>query len=168
MLIRACVWKMTSNQEELLKLLLQVIKDSLEEKIIPIDDLSSVEPQPADYIIYFGAMAGKYADEIKKKQIWELPDLCELENKPENKAMRKRAFEKLKAIIEFIKNDTAIEEKKICVETEDKVTIGRINSDICITEQEAKYLKQIRDLLGGGKMVIQKGDLRIEVESEKK
>jgi len=50
-----------------------------------------------------------------------------------------------------------------CVETPEKVSVGLTGCDINITEAEAIHLKRIRDILGGGKMVITKGDLRIEV-----
>jgi hypothetical protein len=44
------------------------------------------------------------------------------------------------------------------------ITFGGIGADIQITTDDAEHLKKIRDLLGGGKMVITKGDLKIEVE----
>ncbi len=50
------------------------------------------------------------------------------------------------------------------VETEEEITVGGIGADIQMTLEEAEHLKKIKDLLGGGKMVITKGDLKIEVE----
>lgn len=59
---------------------------------------------------------------------------------------------------------TEEEEVHTYVETPKGITVGGIGAMIEITEKEAEHLKKIRDILGGGKMVIQKGDLRIEVE----
>ena len=64
--------------------------------------------------------------------------------------------------VSLMKSKPVEDPVQISVE-KDNISFG-IGANIEITEQEANYLKKIRDLLGGGKMVITKGDLRIEVE----
>jgi hypothetical protein len=93
-----------------------------------------------------------------------LPAIKDILSNPE---IRREANDKLKdSIPELVKwlNRTPVEEVKTCVETPSGLTVGTTGCDFCVTEKEAEYLKKILDILGGGKMVITKGDLRIEVE----
>ncbi len=70
----------------------------------------------------------------------------------------------LKAHYLTIDSRPTIKEKtKVAVETVEGITVGGIGADIEITPDEARHLKEIKDLLGGGKMIITKGDLRIEI-----
>lgn len=50
-----------------------------------------------------------------------------------------------------------------CIE-KNEIKFGLTSGDILITEEEATHLKKIKDIIGGGKMIITKGDLRIEIE----
>lgn len=70
-------------------------------------------------------------------------------------------WETIKTVIELInakKNDTQYIEKQNA-----KVGPNK-NADIILSEEETKALKRIKDFLGGGVIVIKKGDLEIRIE----
>lgn len=69
-------------------------------------------------------------------------------------------------VVEHLNKKKKEKEEKIeChVETKEGLSIGPVGCDFCISEREANHLKKIIDILGAGKIVITKGDLRIEVE----
>ena len=85
---------------------------------------------------------------------------------PENKANKFAANKKIEELVKVYKAHKSKEtEKEIAfVETKEKITIGEEDTDIKITKQELEYLEKLKQLLSGSKMVIIKGDLRIEVE----
>jgi hypothetical protein len=109
--------------------------------------------------------------EVAKKNLKEQPvpwtSLPAIKDILSNPEVRTEANEKLQASIpELVKwlSREKVEEVKTHVETATGLTAGTIGCDFCITDKEAEYLKKIKDILGGGKMVITKGDLKIEVE----
>jgi len=92
----------------------------------------------------------------KDKEVVELPAIKDIKSGE----LKTEAWEVLKDVAKLIVDgETPVE---TFVE-KDNISVG-IGADIEITEKDAEYLKKIRDLLGGGKMVITKGELRIEVE----
>jgi hypothetical protein len=101
---------------------------------------------------------------------WMLPPANSLvPGKPENDGPRRDGLAAIEVISKELSDEISALRKKeedpveMYVEKEG-VTVGKTRSNIEITEQEAEYLKRIRDLLDGGKMVITKGDYKIEVE----
>jgi hypothetical protein len=119
-------------------------------------------------IIAFGRMAYDTASSHKRidnPNIWMLPELSKLVDTEENRETRIAVGEQIKAIGQELKvwAEKQLEAPSIHVETHEGITIGLAGTDILITESEADYLKRLKDLLGGSKMVIIKGDLRIEV-----
>lgn len=93
---------------------------------------------------------------------WKLPDIKKLHADGDEK-LRKKAVDTLKIIGEDIKNcnEKPEIEQESYVE-KDGIKFGKLQ-DIQITEEEAEHLKKIRELLGGGTIVIKKGDLILEV-----
>jgi hypothetical protein len=101
-------------------------------------------------------------------KVWLLPDIKSLYPRQENKKHREEAFvyirqigKEMDELCEEMKEEAAKAQKYIQLEN---TTIGLENTDILISEQEAEYLKKIKDIFGGGKMTITKGDIKIEVE----
>jgi len=112
------------------------------------------EPLNNNLIICFGHEAidacSHYQEIIEMPSVKSINRECEL---------KKEAW----SILQVVANLIAEGEIPITKSVEkDNVSFG-IGADIEITEQDANHLKKIRDLLGGGKMVITKGKLRIEV-----
>lgn len=156
------VWKVPKELHKTLEGIATFVSNGIGEEV-KVDDLSCMEECNCDNVLYFGGNVSRYINQAKHKNQWEFPDIEVLTNTDENKITRKVAFDKLKAVIEYISQHKT-EDKKVFIEMPSGVTFGRIDANILISEQEATYLKQIRNLLGGGKMVITKGDIRIEVE----
>jgi len=96
---------------------------------------------------------------------WILPSLSKLEDKKINYDYRKKALDTIDAAVISLSTSNPIEtqEVKKVVEAKDK-TFGEVDTDFIITEREAEYLKKIKDLLDCSKIVISKGDVRIEIE----
>lgn len=155
-------WNASRESIEILRNIASYLGGIIEEQV-SVDDLSCMEESRCDNVIFFGSLAMKNSNISLYKNTWELPDASQLAQTEDNATIRKTTFAKLKAVAEYIRDNKQTQEKEIFVEVEDK-KIGKINSDILITEEEARYLKQIRNLLGCGKMVITKGDIRIEIE----
>lgn len=109
------------------------------------------------YYIYFGEDAKNYSEHKEAKGLWTMPTVKKLSKD------RKNNIVVLKKILTEIKEKT---EKPVQVytETEDGITLGKEACNINITEQEVQYLKSLRDLLQGSKMIISKGDIKIEVQ----
>lgn len=153
----ACVgWRLTRDEAEVLNNTSNYIQKSIGLKIdIITTDVFRETIRNCDYYIAFGKSAFK---EIEAKHVFLLPAIKEL------KKDRKKSLVKLLEVIKEIReieNEKAVE---IHVEREDRITIGKEACDINITAAEAEYLKTLKALLGGSKMVIMKGDIRIEVE----
>jgi hypothetical protein len=107
--------------------------------------------------------------QIQSKQIvagWRFPELNKLENIPANKSYREQAFEKLKDISKRLVqiNKQTKEEHQSYVELANGTTVGIGAGDIQLTQSEVDNLLKIKELLNGCKIVIYKGDIRIEVE----
>jgi len=129
---------------------------------VKIDDLKNIgETTYENLCVVFGTTAKNY---INHDVLWEVPALSTMlpgEGYVKNKrsAMRtlRRVAEELKTEKEEIPITTHLE-------TPQGVTVGSEGYDINITEQEVDHLKNLKKILGGGKMVVIKGDIRIEVE----
>ena len=106
------------------------------------------------------------------KTLFVLPvieDLMAERGKKETK--KKLAREMMKSIASHLSSFDAIheekQEKKVEPETsahieKDGISIGTKGTDIVIPRELIQPLKSIKELIGGGKMIITKGDIRIE------
>lgn len=108
-----------------------------------------------DYYIAFGDLAFK---EIEEDHVFSMPAIKKL------KATKQESMEKLKTIIKEINKIENEKPVQTHVELECGTTIGKEACDINISEKEAEHLKTLKALLNGSKMVLVKGDIRIEVE----
>ena len=160
--IRAYVYKATKEELLVAKNLLGILSKDLSIDEIPIDDVYSVVPMQADVIVYFGKRAKTDAIE-GARIVTALPELARLVKNDENTKTRQTAFAHIKGLVIELQKPEELP-TEVHIETPAGIKVGRAGLDINITAEEATYLKQIRDLLGGGKMVITKGDLKIEVE----
>lgn len=161
------------GKEIINKIISFIQKDESREYKTSIVDVKSIDPERIDYpAIIFGQVAKRLIEIDESLPHWTLPPLESLLTNKENKESRERAFEELKEIKEFIKKysledhldaeDQLAEEQDYSYVEKDSVKFGDFG-DINITEREAEHLKKIKDILGGGKIVIRKGDLVLEV-----
>jgi len=160
------LWKANEEDFELAKTIMAVIQTYTDVELnIKIDDLSTVEATDIDSpCVAFGHMANKQYNCTSIN--WVLPEISKLRSDPDNKLIREEAFERMGEICQQL---TAVAEQKeeetnSHVEMSDGVTVGKVGTDFCISEQEVQYLKQLKELLNGSKIIITKGDIKIEVE----
>ena len=131
--------------------------------VITHGDLDTDKP-----CIAFGA--GAEGNTKTSSKLWLMPLVSALVPSDDNVDSRREGLKLIKEMapeLDKVILSTVAKANEEPIETfveKDGVTIGQAGVDIEITEAEAKYLKRIKDLLGGGKMVVTKGDLRIEVE----
>ena len=116
-----------------------------------------------EFNIVFGDMAvGQLPDGSRWYDLGNINNLHRSSNKP---AVRDKAF----AIMCGLADDmlSSLRERQtqteVHVETPDGTTVGQIGTDIVVTEAEAEYLSQLKELLKGSKVVVTKGDIKIEV-----
>jgi len=173
---------LTKEDISLVNKLIETIKKNytgtIELEIIDIGtmEIEQQEYKPKSHALIFGKFIEEQViSHIENYNVttWGFPDIKKLHKKPENEASRSLATERIKYIIEslvysvvdkvtdVLAEDTK-EETEVVVK-KNETTFGKI-ADICITEKEAEYLKRVKDLLGGSKIVIKKGDITIEVE----
>lgn len=173
-LVDIVIWDAGEGHEELAgKIYKAIIKHATTDEAAyksRIRDAKSLHLGTLDSpIIAFGRMAYNTASShkhIDNPNMWMLPELSKLVDTEENRETRMAVGEQIKAIGQELKVwvEKQLEAPSVHVETHEGITIGLAGTDILITESQADYLKRLKDLLGGGKMVITKGDLRIEVE----
>jgi len=164
-------WNMNKEESELLDKIHLYFRGLLEGKTleIRIDDLKTLGETSYDYpCMVFGKQAINYITSSSINN-WTLPSLKSM--LPEDKFHKQNkliAFDTLKEVASFLldSSETTKDEEptQAYVETKERLTVGAGGFDFNMTEDEANHIKKIRDILGGGKMIITKGDLRIEVE----
>jgi hypothetical protein len=162
--IDVLLWKSTPEDIIQAKKVVSSIKDLVEPNLeleINVYDTSVTEYNTSSNIcISFSQMASCATN---AENPWLLPKITSLYNKPENKDHRREALDVLKQVAKYISTNNSTTETKTYIKTANSnVTIGNI-ADICVTEREATYLKNLRDLLAGGTMVIEKGNIKITV-----
>ena len=169
------LWKATESDTSLAmkigsSISSNVVESTINPPVIRVSNVSAMEySEPTtkhSIVIVFGDLARGMLS--AQENIYLLPEISRLHAHPKNTESRRQAAEITKIICAKIKEmclEKSVENKQTeHVETDTGIKVGRSGFDINITEQEAEYLKKIRDLLGGGKIVITKGDLKIEVE----
>jgi hypothetical protein len=158
-------WDLTKEETELLDRIKEYFINLTDNKLtVKIEDLKVFgEKTYASSCIIFGNVANQYvvASKYKKWLVSEpkrmLPDYDDY------LAYKKKTFDVLQEASVAILKASKEEPISVHIETPEGITVGPDGCQINITESEAEHLKTIRDILGGGKMVITKGDLRIEV-----
>jgi len=161
--VHFCGMGLTQDEVKLAEKISSVLTDRARNRGIGIDvtihDVEAHGELNADVCMLFGAVIGVEA----KHKRYDAPKLSRMLSVNEDTdALKMRVMEFIDDIIENFSHKN--EEDKMYVEAPNGITVGGAGADIQITEEEAIHLKKIKDILGGGKIVIQKGDLRIEVE----
>ena len=163
-------WKRTKDQEELIKRIVNVLEKEIENISIEpvITDLCMTGPMPAEkFTFVFG---NKAKVNIEGDDFWLLPELkCLMPNG--NKEKRQKAFDIIKHAAKEIK--TRLEEPEVVEKEEEQlslfveknnVSIGTSNTDIEVPPDILNYIKTMKELLGDCKVIITKGDFRVEIE----
>ena len=167
------VWKLTQKEEKLLKLIVKNLNSQLSEHDIKIAS-STIDLSTSTYCLepwvnklVFGNIALKNMDAENEDYIL-MPPLEKLFKHKDNieniQTGKEKISEFIKVILASQTKKEKEEEKKSYIELSDGTTVGLIGTDIILTEEEAETLKKIRDLFGDGKMVLEKGDLKITVD----
>lgn len=112
--------------------------------------------------VVFGR-AIKHVSVLDKNYIIELPEIDLLTPGPENKDRRIRATEALKLLATSISSSSRAAPAQMTL-VKDGIRVGKDQGDIIISEEAIKYIKELRDLLGGGDVEITKGDLKVEIK----
>lgn len=152
-----CYWG--SLVEEEMILLQKIMKEfrkiyDNEEMEVSSLNIKAFELLRCDYSLLFDSHS--YIDQ--EDFDWRTFSLTELKN---NNLAKKELLKLLKIISSFIKEK---ESKRIVVKKEN-TTLG-IGGDIKLTEEELKYLMDLKSLLNGGKIIIKKNDIEIKIEDK--
>jgi hypothetical protein len=152
--------------ERMFTYLKAIVPAKLELATVEVSAYGSIEHTEGPFIVF-----GKASAFISNKK--DLP--CLILGDPNiyfpktgDQDARNDAANKLKLLAEKISQMSTepIVPTTIHAETADGVTIGPKGTDILIDEREVELVKKIRDLLNCKKIVVTKGDLRIEVINE--
>ena len=153
-------WNLKTEDIELLERIKKFILDISNKHEVVIDDIkSSGNAEYDDPCLVFGYKAINYTKFNNKH--WQLPNTRTLLSNNEEKRLAARTIQEAINILSV--EEEPVVPTEMCVETEDGTKVGPSFGDIQITAEEADHLKKIRDILGGGKMVLTKGDLRLEI-----
>jgi len=149
-------WKLSREENELLEKIASYIKKKIEGSEVTHIDCFRHTVTDGDHYICFGNDAKKQCP----MESWSMFT---------PKAIIKDKATGLKFLDETIEGiklriGTKPKEKTIHIETEEKNTIGKEACEINLTEDEVQYLTMLRNMLKGSTMVIEKGDIRIEVK----
>jgi hypothetical protein len=143
-----------------------ILKETEGNVNVNIEDLKTTGHIETEYpCLIFGHEVENLASLDTKGIVFKLPPLKEMIEGGSNvKEYKQEVVNKIKELVKVLSEPEKVKEKiKLAVETKEKITVGSIGCDIIITETEASHLKKIKDILGGGKIVITKGELRIEI-----
>ena len=158
------VWGPTKEEMVLLENIKKFASTISKEVTVRIHDTKSLGPiETNSTCVAFSGLAAKEINSCYEH--WVAPTLKSM--LPSSDACtrsKQRAKEIIIVAVEAILAAEKQEPTSTYVETPEGITVGSDGCQINITEQEAEHLKKIKDLLGGGKMIITKGDVRIEVE----
>jgi len=164
--IELCVWEEPSAEEEKLinAIIAKLQKDSSDIKIVRFSALKSSTPlDDSDIYIAFGDVAYSALLDLEDKDIYKAP-LLSLMLGDNGYSYKVEANEVFKEVIETINKANSKTETEVYVEHQG-VTFGP-GGDINITEEEAEYLKKIKDIIGGGTVTITKGNIKLKIEDK--
>jgi hypothetical protein len=145
--------------------LIKLFKEKNKDLLVTINDTKTLgEEVYEDPCCVFGEMPLRYCEFKNKK--WNLPPLSEM------RKSKKKNVEKKKEVIELFETISTQENfnKKPTVKHKAYVDMNNTkvgSSDICdikIDKKEIEYLNKIKSFLGGGKIVLKKGNTVIEVD----
>lgn len=159
--ISLCGWDIKQEESELLYKISSKIRELIDVNDLDITDLKISEVAEKDIYIAFGDVA--YNSLSDKEDTWKAPTLSLMLGVGDKvNKYRQKTIDIIKEIADSIKREQELKDRELYVETQHK-SIG-LNGDIKISMEEAKYLKTIKDILGGGTIVIRKGDSEIRIE----
>jgi hypothetical protein len=167
----AYVWKPSDEEMVLVEKMLEYVVSQADVSThCEVIDLQTYtrKAETAKFTIAFGDMVfSQLVEDIPDDKLCRLPSLDKLLDTPNNASRRRQALQTLDRVASTLQEAAVAVETPTAshVELEDGTTAGKIGTDIQITEQEAEYLKRLKELLGGGKIVVTKGDVKIEVLS---
>lgn len=129
-----------------------------------IDVMNHESPIVKDYSILCGNIEHivEFGTELCTIRIASLPNLI-------TKEKNKEAIVEFQKLIDHIKNNNSSGSDNNNIQQnyveKDNIKVGNNDIvDIQITEKEAEYLKKLKTLLDGSKIIITKGDLKLEIE----
>lgn len=147
---------------------LNLIKQQNKSGEVTIQDIKTIgEVTYNDDCCVFGEMPMRYCKFTK--HIWKMPSFADMRKSKKDGPEKKKEVADLLTVI-ATKTKVKEEDKQPEQETTTHVeiqgkSIGNSNlCDIQINKQEIEYLNRIKELLGGGTVVIKKGDIEIEVQ----
>ena len=115
--------------------------------------------------IALGEVAYKTICSVNNIDPWQFPSQDALLNEDDGIEARKEARALLEQIAEKIINKKEKLKKSVYVETKDGHKIGRNLSalDVELTDEELRTICKLKEMLKGSKVIITKGELKIEV-----
>lgn len=160
--ITLCFWNLDPNNQNNIGKVVRKLESILNREVsITTTDIKISEPPiDTDICIGFGDIA--YNSIPEEIESWRAPELSLLFGS--NKIYREQLTETFNEIKEEL-GRAEQEEKKVLQVEKQEVTFGK-NAQINITPQEVEYLKGIKDILGGGAIIIKKDDLEIRIEDD--
>lgn len=160
------VWKLEKNQDAIIERIHTTIegllREEIESEIIELASWGDVFHPDSSWGIKFGPCRGVTDPE---GMTIELPPLELLAPTKENKKNKQGAYDGLKMLVAAMKAPPDEQEvEHLCAVTDEGHTVGKEGTDVQISPQELEYAHKIKDLLGGCKMRITKGNITIEVD----
>lgn len=161
--VALCGWELTDAQFSLLEKIskkLHAMSELVEEATCT--DVKALKPPEADIFIAFGDIA--YNSISSQNETWRAPSVSLMQTS-DARRYKIRVNEILVEIIESIKRGNNVAQTETHIETNQGTTVG-LNANIKITTEEAEYLKTIKEIVGGGTVVIKNGDTEIRIEDK--
>jgi hypothetical protein len=147
------------SQKKLLADICEWFKKEIDKEIILWDVFyEEREILPEDVLVVFGNRAYNQIKKDVENKIFKARSFQKMISDPECK---RDTLETLQEALEWIKTE---EETKMIVSKEN-VEIG-LGGQIQLSEKEVEYLSNLKNILGGGDIIITKGDLTIEIKNK--
>jgi hypothetical protein len=145
---------------------IKLFKEQNIEVTVDIHDLKTLgETKYKNDCCIFGDMPKRYCEFESDVAVWSFPSFVDMrKSKKDSGKKKKLVMELLESMCKVTPDNTKQEQK---VETYVKKEGKKVGScgvcDIQINKKEIEYLNKIKSLLGGGTVVLRKGDMSIEV-----
>jgi hypothetical protein len=164
-------WGVTKEAEDLIGRMAKAIQSMIpanhqvETRIVDVASYGDVEHSEG-WGLVFGTKTLQHVSYKNRDKVIVTHHLERLLPSENNQQYRAEATAALRLLAEKLKEGQASteEEVKTYVLTKEGVTVGEKDTDIEISEKTLVYLKKIKDFLDGSKVVITKGNIRVEVE----
>jgi hypothetical protein len=149
------------KQQKLLTNIYDWIKTKTDEEIILWDVFfEEREIDPEDVLIVFGDRAYNQIKKDVENKIFKAKSFQKMISDPEYK---RDTLKILQEALEWLE----MQEDKELVVSKGDVTVG-LGGQIQLTEKEIEYLVNLKEILGGGDILITKGDLTLEIKEREK